>query len=64
VVRYLDWILYLGFSSRIILSVKVTVLGGGFGLWLGDNIVVLSMVKRAHILFIIGEQVLHSTSMV
>jgi hypothetical protein len=24
------------------------VLGGGFGLWLGDNIAILSMVKRAH----------------
>ena len=35
-------------------SVKVKVLGGGFSLWLGDNIVVLSMVKRAHLLFIIG----------
>jgi hypothetical protein len=32
-------------------SVKVKVLGGGFGLWLGDNIVILSMVKRAHLLF-------------
>jgi hypothetical protein len=29
-------------------SVKVKVLGGGFGLWLGDNIAILSMVKRAH----------------
>jgi hypothetical protein len=28
--------------------VKVKVLGGGFGLWLGDNIVILYMVKRAH----------------
>jgi hypothetical protein len=24
------------------------VLGGGFDLWLGDNIAILSMVKRAH----------------
>jgi hypothetical protein len=24
------------------------VFGGGFGLWLGDNIAILSMVKRAH----------------
>jgi hypothetical protein len=45
VVHYLDWILDIGFSSRIILSVKVKVLGGAFSLWLGDNIVVLSMVK-------------------
>jgi hypothetical protein len=52
VVRYLDWILDLGFASRIILSVKVKVLGGGFGLWLGDNISILSMVKRAHLLFL------------
>jgi hypothetical protein len=28
------------------------VLGGGFGLWLGDNIAILSMVKRAHLLFL------------
>jgi hypothetical protein len=27
------------------------VLGGGFGLWLGDNIAILSMVKRAHPLY-------------
>jgi hypothetical protein len=33
-------------------SVKVKVLGGGFGLWLGDNIAILSMVKRAHLLFL------------
>jgi hypothetical protein len=26
------------------------VLRGGFGLWLGDNIVILSMVKGAHLL--------------
>jgi hypothetical protein len=52
VVRYLDWLLDLGFASRIILSVKVKVLGGGFGLWLGDNIAILSMVKRAHLLFL------------
>jgi hypothetical protein len=26
-------------------SVKVKVLGSGFGLWLGDNIAILSMVK-------------------
>ena len=25
--------------------VKVKVLGGGFGLWLGDNIAIFSMVK-------------------
>jgi hypothetical protein len=37
-VRYLDWILDLGFASKIILSVKVKVLGGGFSLWLGENI--------------------------
>jgi len=28
------------------------VLEGGFGLWLGDNIAILSMVKRAHLLFL------------
>jgi hypothetical protein len=54
VVRYLDWLLDLGFASEIILSVKVKVLGGGFGLWLGDNIAILSMVKRAHLLFLTG----------
>jgi hypothetical protein len=27
------------------------VLGGGFDLWLGDNIAILSMVKRAHPLY-------------
>ena len=32
-------------------SIKVKVLGGGFGLWLGDNIAILSMVKQAHLLF-------------
>jgi hypothetical protein len=35
-------------------SVKVKVLGGGFSVWLGDNIVILSMVKRAHLLFLTG----------
>ena len=35
-------------------SVKVKVLGGGFILWLGDNIVIFSMVKREHLLFLIG----------
>jgi hypothetical protein len=35
-------------------SIKVKVLWGGFGLWLGDNIVILSMVKQAHPLFITG----------
>jgi hypothetical protein len=30
------------------------VLGGGFSQWLGDNIVILSMVKRAHLLFLTG----------
>jgi hypothetical protein len=29
-------------------SIKVKVLKGGVGLWLGDNIVILFMVKRAH----------------
>jgi hypothetical protein len=29
-------------------SVKVKVLKGGFGLWLGDSSIILSMVKRAH----------------
>jgi hypothetical protein len=53
VVHYLDWLLDLGFSSRIILSVKVKVLGGGFDLWLGDNISILSMVKQANLLFLI-----------
>jgi hypothetical protein len=52
VVRYLDWLLDLGFDFGIILSIKVKVLGGGFGLWLGDNIAILSMVKRAHLLFL------------
>ena len=51
-VQYLDWLLDLGFSSGIVLSVKVKMLGGGFGLWLGDNIAILSMVKRAHLLFL------------
>jgi hypothetical protein len=32
-------------------SVKVKVLGGGFSLWLGDNIAIFSMVKRAHPIF-------------
>jgi hypothetical protein len=50
-VCYIDWILVLGFASRIIISVKVKVLGGGFGLWLGDNIAILSMVKRACLFF-------------
>jgi hypothetical protein len=27
---------------------------GGFGLWLGDNIAIFSMVKRTHILFLKG----------
>jgi hypothetical protein len=43
------------FSSGIILSVKVKVLGGGFSLWLGDNIAILFMVKRAHLLFLTKE---------
>jgi hypothetical protein len=30
------------------------VLEGGFSLWLGDNIDILSMVKQAHILFLTG----------
>jgi hypothetical protein len=30
------------------------VLTGGFGLWLGDNIAILSMVKQENILFLIG----------
>jgi hypothetical protein len=51
VVRYLDWILDLGFASGIILSVKVKVLRGSFDLWLGDNIPMFSMVKQAHLLF-------------
>jgi hypothetical protein len=33
-------------------SVKVKVLEGGFGLWLGDNIAILFMVKQAHLLFL------------
>ena len=44
-VRYLDWLLDIGSASRIILSVKVNVLEGGFGLLLGDNIAILSIVK-------------------
>jgi hypothetical protein len=40
------------FSSRNHSSVKVKVLGGGFGLWLGDNIAILSILKRAHLLFL------------
>jgi hypothetical protein len=32
-------------------SVKVKVLRGDFSLWLGDNIAILSMVKRAHPLY-------------
>jgi hypothetical protein len=54
VVRYLDWLLDLGFASRIILSVKVNMLKGGFGLWLDDNIDILSMVKLTHLLFLTG----------
>jgi hypothetical protein len=54
VVRYLDWLLDLGFASIIILSFKVKVIRGGFSLWLGDNIVILSMVKREHLLFLTG----------
>jgi hypothetical protein len=54
VVCYLDWLLDLGFASKIILSVKVKVFGGGFDLWLGDNIAILSMVKREHLLFLTG----------
>jgi hypothetical protein len=45
----LGWLLVLLPES---FSVKVKVLGGGFGLWLGDNIAILSMVKRAHLLFL------------
>jgi hypothetical protein len=30
------------------------VLRGGFSLWLGDNIVILSMVKQEHLLFLTG----------
>jgi hypothetical protein len=30
------------------------VLGGGFNLWLGDNIAILSMVKQANLLFLTG----------
>jgi hypothetical protein len=39
-------------ATGIILSVKVKVLKGGFCgmcLWLGDNIAILSMEKRAHL---------------
>jgi hypothetical protein len=54
VVRYLYCLLDLGFASRIILSVKVKVLGGGFGLWLGDNIAIFFVVERAHLLFLTG----------
>jgi hypothetical protein len=54
VVRYLDWLLDLGFASEIILSVKVKVFEGDFGLWLGDNIAILSMVKQEHLLFLTG----------
>jgi hypothetical protein len=32
-------------------SVKVKVIEGVLGLWFGDNIAILSMVKRAHLLF-------------
>jgi hypothetical protein len=52
VVLYLDFLLDLGFASEIILSVKVKVFRGGFSLWLGDNIAILSMVKQAHLLFL------------
>jgi hypothetical protein len=34
--------------------VKVKVLEGGFDLSFGDNIAISSMVKRAHLLFLIG----------
>jgi hypothetical protein len=40
---HLSW-LAIGFLLESF-SVKVKVFGGGFGLWLGDNIVILSMVK-------------------
>ena len=51
VVCYLDWLLDLEFASRIILSVKVKVLGGGFGLWLDDNIAILSMLNEHNYYF-------------
>jgi hypothetical protein len=39
--------LAIGFLPKSF-SIKVKVLGGGFILRLGDNIVILSMVKRSH----------------
>jgi hypothetical protein len=53
VIRYHDWLLGLGFASEIF-SIKAKVLGDGFGLWLGDNIAIMFMVKRAHLLFLTG----------
>jgi hypothetical protein len=35
------------------------VLGGGFGLWLGDNISIFSMVKRSHLLFLTTTTLVH-----
>ena len=53
-VRYLYCLLDIGFSFGIVLFFKDKLLEGGFGLWLGENISILSMVKRAHLVFIIG----------
>jgi hypothetical protein len=50
-VHYLSWLLVLSFGFEIILSVKFKVLEVGFGLWLGDNISTLSVVKRGNIFF-------------
>jgi hypothetical protein len=46
--------LVLGFSSGIVLSVKVKVLEGGFSPWLGDNIAILFMEKQAHLFILTG----------
>jgi hypothetical protein len=37
------------FTYVIILSFNVKVIGGGFILWLGENIAIFSMVKRKHL---------------
>jgi hypothetical protein len=36
------------FRNHSLSRIKIKVLEGGFDLWLGDNITILSMVKRAH----------------
>jgi hypothetical protein len=47
----LGYLLGLVLLPELFYLSKVKVLGGGLCLWLGDNIVILSMVKRAHLIF-------------